>query len=88
MKITLAQSDSDMAPLTQQTFCYRPNLLARANKMPIMTVSTTASEQGLFNTAKLITVKVQNITLTTSVQKKVNTTKLDWHSRASLLRPT
>ena len=39
MKITMARSNSDMALLTEQAFCFCTDVLATANKMPIMEMS-------------------------------------------------
>ena len=44
MMFTIAESSPDMGLLTPQAFCFCPNILARANTVPIMT--TLASLKG------------------------------------------
>ena len=39
MKMTVAESNPDMGLLTQQTFRFSLNILATADKIPIMTMS-------------------------------------------------
>ena len=46
MKIAIAESNPDMGLLTQQTFCFSPDILARASKIPEVSMSR-ASDWGL-----------------------------------------
>ena len=46
MKMTMAESHSDLGCLSRHTFCFSPSVLARDSKMPVMTVAI-ASNQGL-----------------------------------------
>ena len=39
MEIAIAEGCPDLGLLTQQAFCFSPNMLARVNKVPIMTLA-------------------------------------------------
>ena len=45
MKITIVESNPDIGLLTQQTLCFSPSVLARASRLPMMTILVT-SDQG------------------------------------------
>ena len=49
MKITIAESTPDMGLLTQQTFCFCPNILAPDNQMLVMTVSVNSDGAKVFS---------------------------------------
>ena len=60
MKIARGESDPDMEPLTQRTFCFSPSGLAGHNKMSITTMSTAAN-QGLVKIEQRLSLELKDL---------------------------
>ena len=54
MKITSAESNSNMGRLTRQIFCFSPDVLVRANKIPLMTMSAASDQSYLLVSVTII----------------------------------
>ena len=59
MKITTVENNLDKGLLSQPPFCFNPDVLGRANKMSIMTMSI-ASDESQRNGLRLSSKSVSN----------------------------